>query len=52
MKRKSISLVMILLLAFVSMTNACSAGAFADEEGDFAVGAKLENFTLPDTSGA
>ncbi len=51
MRRKSISLVVILLLAFVSMTNACSAGAFADEKGDLAVGAKLENFTLPDLSG-
>ncbi len=50
MRRKSISLVMILLLAFVS--TACSAGGFADAEGDLAVGTKLENFTLPDLSGA
>ncbi|HZH34857.1 MAG TPA: redoxin domain-containing protein, partial [Pyrinomonadaceae bacterium] len=50
MRRKSIFLVAI-LLAFVSMTTACSAGGFAAEEGDFAVGTKLENFTLPDLSG-
>ena len=53
MRRKSIFLVAILaLLAFVSMTNSCSAGGVADEKGDFAVGTKLENFTLPDLSGA
>ncbi len=52
MIRKSISLVVILvLLAFVSTANACSAGGIADETGDLAVGAKLENFTLPDLSG-
>lgn len=51
MRRKSISLVVILLLAFVSMTTVCSAGGVADEKGDLAVGAKLENFTLPDTIG-
>jgi peroxiredoxin len=49
MRRKSIFLIAILaLLAFVS----CSSGDFADERGDLAVGAKLENFTLPDLSGA
>src|SRR5687767_9986607 len=53
MRRKSISLVAILLLAFVSMTTVCSAGDFAKGDfGDFAVGAKLENFTLPDVHGA
>jgi peroxiredoxin len=51
MRRKSIFLVAI-LLAFVSMTISCSAGAVADETGDLAVGAKLESFTLPDLSGA
>jgi peroxiredoxin len=46
MKRKSISLVAVLaLLAFVLSTNISSA------KGDFAVGAKLENFTLPDLNG-
>ncbi len=51
MRRKSIFLVAILtLLAFVSTS--CSAGGFAKGNfGDFAVGAKLENFTLPDVSG-
>ncbi|HSK73307.1 MAG TPA: thioredoxin family protein [Pyrinomonadaceae bacterium] len=52
MRRKSLFLVAILLLAFVSMTNACSAGGVADVEGDLAIGAKLENFTLPDVHGA
>jgi peroxiredoxin len=54
MKRKNISLVVILtLLSFVSTTNACSAGSFAKGNfGDFAVGKKLDNFTLPDLSGA
>jgi hypothetical protein len=53
MKRKSISLIVILtLLAFVSMTNSCSAGYVADETGDLAVGTKLENFTLSDVHGA
>jgi peroxiredoxin len=52
MRRKSNFLVTILtLLALVSMANACSAGAIADEKGDLAIGAKLENFTLPDLSG-
>ena len=47
MRRKSIFLVTILaLLVFVSTTNTGSA------KGDFAVGTKLENFTLPDLSGA
>jgi peroxiredoxin len=47
MRRKSIFLVTILaLLAFVSTTNISSAKA------DFAVGTKLDNFTLPDLSGA
>lgn len=47
MRRKSIFLVMILaLLAFVSTANVGSA------KGDLAVGTKLENFTLPDLSGA
>ena len=52
MRRKSISLVMTLaLLAFV--TTSCSAGSLAKGEfGDFAVGTKLENFTLPDVHGA
>lgn len=49
MKRKSIILVAILaLLVFVS----CSSDGVADEIGDLPVGAKLENFTLPDLSGA
>ncbi|MDQ3801584.1 MAG: redoxin domain-containing protein [Acidobacteriota bacterium] len=53
MRRKSISLVMILaLLAFVSTTNACRAGTVAVAKDDFPVGAKLENFTLPDLNGA
>jgi peroxiredoxin len=52
MKRKNIFGVAILtLLAFVSMTNACSAGGIADEKDDFAIGAKLEDFTLPDVHG-
>ena len=47
MRRKSIFWVAILaLLAFVSTANVGSA------KGDFAVGTKLENFTLPDLSGA
>src|SRR5687767_9038848 len=46
MRRKSIFLVTILaLLVFVSTTNTGSA------KGDFAVGTKLENFTLPDLNG-
>jgi peroxiredoxin len=46
MKRKSIFLVTVLaLLVFVSMTNIGSAN------GDFAVGTKLESFTLPDLNG-
>ena len=53
MIRKSISLVMIFaLLAFVLTANACSAETVADAKGDLAVGAKLENFTLPDLNGA
>ena len=49
MKRKSIFPVMMLaLLAFVSM--ACSEEYVP--KGDFAVGTKLENFTLPDIHGA
>jgi peroxiredoxin len=52
MRRKSISLVMILaLLAFASTANACSSGTVADAKGDLPVGTKLENFTLPDLSG-
>ncbi len=52
MKRKSIFLVAtIALLAVVSMTAGCGAGGVASEEGDLAVGAKLESFTLPDLSG-
>jgi peroxiredoxin len=52
MKRKSIFLVAILaLLAFVSMTNSCSAGGVADEKDDLAIGTKLDNFTLPDLGG-
>src|SRR5687768_17640580 len=46
MRRKSIFLVAILaLLTFVSMPNVNSA------KGDFAVGTKMENFTLQDLSG-
>ena len=46
MRGKSIFLVTILaLLVFVSTTNTSSA------KGDFAVGTKLENFTLPDLNG-
>ena len=45
MRRKS-SILVVILLAFVSMTSVSSA------KGDFAVGTKLENFTLPDLSGA
>ena len=53
MREKNIFLVAILvLLTFVSTANVCSAGGVADEAGDFAVGARLENFTLPDLSGA
>jgi thiol-disulfide isomerase/thioredoxin len=49
MRRKSIFLVAILaLLAFTS--TACSEEFVP--KGNFAVGAKLENFTLPDLSGA
>ena len=51
MRRKSIFLVAILaLLAFVS--TACSSGPEFVPKGDFVVGTKLENFTLPDLSGA
>lgn len=47
MRRKSIFLVAILaLLVFGSTANIGSA------KGDFAVGAKVDNFTLPDLSGA
>jgi peroxiredoxin len=53
MRTKSIFLVAIIsLLAFVSMTNSCSSDGVADEVGDFAIGAKLENFALTDLSGA
>ena len=50
MRRKNIFLVAVLaLLAFVSTANVGSAkGGF----GDFPVGTKLENFTLPDLSSA
>jgi peroxiredoxin len=49
MRLKSVFPVAILvLLAFVS--TACSGPEFVPK-GDFAVGAKLENFTLPDLSG-
>jgi len=48
MKRKSIFLVATLaLLAFVSM----SCGEEYVPKGEFAVGKKLENFTLPDLNG-
>ena len=51
MRRKSIFLVTILtLLAFVLTSNSTS-GFAKGEFGDFAVGTKLENFTLPDLSG-
>lgn len=47
MKRKSIFMVTVLaLVAFISLANIGSA------KGDFAVGTKLESFTLPDISGA
>ena len=50
MRRKSIFPVAILaLLAFVS--TACSGPEFVPK-GNFAVGTKLENFTLPDVHGA
>ena len=53
MKGKSIFLVAVLLLTIVSTTTVCSAGDFAKGDfGDFAVGTKLENFNLPDLSGA
>lgn len=53
MRRKCIFLVVtIVLLAIVSMTSSCGAGGVADDMGDYAIGAKLENFTLPDLSGA
>jgi len=53
MRRKCIFLVVtIALLAIVSMTSSCGAGDVADDMGDYAIGAKLENFTLPDLSGA
>ena len=52
MRRKCIFLVVtIVLLAIVSMTSSCGAGGVADDMGDYAIGAKLENFTLPDLSG-
>ena len=52
MRRKSISLVATLaLLAFVLVAIGCSAGSdYVAVE--FPVGTKLENFTLPDLSGA
>ena len=51
MRQKSIFLVTILtLLAFVSTSNS-TIGFAKSEFGDFAVGTKLENFTLPDLSG-
>ncbi len=53
MRRKSIFLVTTLaLLAFISMTIACGGGGVASESNDLPIGAKLENFTLPDLSGA
>jgi peroxiredoxin len=53
MRRKSILMVAILVLpAFVLMTSGCGADSVADEAGDLAIGAKVENFTLPDLSGA
>src|SRR5687768_1106085 len=50
MRRKSIFLVAVLALLAFSLT-ACSGPEFVPK-GDFAVGTKLENFTLPDLSGA
>ena len=51
MRRKSVFLVAIVaLLAFI--LTACSADGVADEKGDLPIGTKLENFTLPDLSGA
>jgi peroxiredoxin len=53
MREKNIFLIAILiLLTLVSTANVCSAGGVAYEADDFAVGAKLENFILPDLSGA
>ena len=54
MRRKGIFPVALLaLLGFILMANGCGADNFAKGEfGDFAVGTKLENFTLPDLSGA
>ena len=51
MRRKNIFLVAILLLAFGS-TSSSTSGFAKGEFGDFAVGTKLENFTLPDLNGA
>jgi peroxiredoxin len=55
MRRKGIFLVAIpALLAFVLTATGCGVGgdSVADDVGDYAIGAKLENFTLPDLSGA
>ena len=53
MKRGSTFLVAVLgMLAFALITTACSEGGVADEKDDFAIGAKLDNFSLPDPSGA
>src|SRR5688500_17085587 len=52
MRRRGIFLVAITaLLAFVLMASGCEADAVFPEN-HFAVGTKLENFTLPDLSGA
>ena len=52
MRRKSIFPVEILaLLSFVLAVTDCTAEGIANEKGDLATGAKLENFTLPDLSG-
>lgn len=43
-----LSAAIIGLLTFIS----CSSGGIADDAGDLAIGAKVENFTLRDLSGA
>ena len=54
MRRRSVFPVVILaLLAFIFTANGCGEGDSAKGDYvDFAVGTKLENFTLPDLSGA
>lgn len=54
MRRNSIfPAALLALLALILTANGCGAGGYAKGEfGDFAVGTKLENFNLPDLSGA